>query len=130
MTESAVQPHSRPRLRGVILIVVAIVLLLAGLLLMGSVRPTAGEAYGAGARWMIALLLLAGWLGLLWGIFRVVVGSGTGPLATLLKVVASVVIVAGMALGALGALVVREGMKNAPRSAAHDNWSFDDWFDD
>lgn len=115
----------KPRLFGVLLVIIAILLLLIGFLLMVFLRPAAGQYY---SRWVVALvvLVLLGGYGLLFpGIWKTFVGPGVGMFAGLFKVVAVGALLVGMGFAGLSAMAVYS-MATEPVSESS-GYSGSDW---
>lgn len=131
MTDSAprravLEPSdARARKDGLKRIVIAIVLLLLVLILMLAFAPATGQRYSAIARWAIQLLALAGYVTLLSGLFRTIVGAGVGALAPLLKTIAVVVVIGGVLAGALGGWLVHALVTEPWSASEHHDLDWD-----
>ena len=73
----------KPRLFGVLLVIIAILLLLIGFLLMVFLQPSPGQYYSRWVVALVALILLGGYVLLFPGIWKTFVGPGVGLFAGL-----------------------------------------------
>jgi hypothetical protein len=98
----------KPRLFGVLLVIIALLLLLIGFLLMAFLQPEAGQYY---SRWVVALVvlvMLAGFGLLFPGLWKAFVGPGVGMgmFTGLLKVVAVGAMLVGLGFAGLYSMAV------------------------
>lgn len=91
--------NTTARKRGLKRVAIAIVLLLFAIVLLLALAPASGQRHSALARWVIQLVALAGYVTLLSGLFRTVVGAGVGATAPLLKGIAITVVIGGIVVG-------------------------------
>lgn len=114
----------RARLRGVLWLLLALLLLLGAFVLLAVLAPAVGQTYGYSQRALVIGAAVLGTASAMRGGWRLVVGATA---AGALKVVAVVLVVGLFGCGALmvGALAM---VMQAPRSAA-DSSSFDFDFD-
>ena len=112
------------RKRGARLIAIAILLLLVAVLLLALGEPAVGEHYPLVLRLIAYALTGSAWVALLMGLYRVIVGPGTGALAGVLKLVAIGVIVVGVGLGVVGAWAVHLVVDAPGRASSghHHDW--------
>ena len=117
-------PQVTERKRGARLVVIALVLLLLAVILLAGFAPAVGERYPLVLRLIAYALTGAGWVALLLGLYRVIVGPGTGALAGVLKLVAIGVVVVGAGLGVVGAWAVHLVVDEPRRASSghHHDW--------
>lgn len=123
-TAPAVDPQLQARKRGARTLALAIALLVIALLLLGGFEPAVGARYPLVIRLAVYALSGAGWIALLQGLHRVIVGPGTGALAAPLRLIAIAVVVGGIAVGAVAAWAIH-AIASEPRRAAtghHHDW--------
>lgn len=117
-------PQVTARKRGARTLAIALALLVIVLLLLAGFQPAVGARYPLVVRLAVYALFGAGWITLLGGLRRVIVGPGTGTLATPLRLIAGAVMVAGVALGLVGAWAIHT-VASEPRAASrghHHDW--------
>lgn len=112
-------------MRGVIYLAIAIFLLIGSVVLLVLLQPAVGACYAIGPRIAIYPVTLVGWALLLMGLFRLLVGSGIGAGAGILKVIAIVVICTVGVGGLLGTWAVHMVVSH-PRSESSSHWDWDD----
>ena len=92
----AANPQLTTRKRGARALAIALALLVMALLLLAGFEPAVGARYPLVIRLAVYALSGAGWLALLRGLHRVIVGPGTGALAAPLRLIAIAVVVGGV----------------------------------
>jgi hypothetical protein len=114
-------------LRGLAYFLIALFLVIASGILIGSCQPAVGAKYAILPRLVIYLMTIGGWALLLMGLFRLIVGPGVGTGAGILKVIA-IVLVGVVGLGALfETWVVHSIVSSArPSSSGDGDWDWDD----
>jgi small-conductance mechanosensitive channel len=120
-----------PRKRAAKRMIIALILLILGALLLAMCAPAPtgeeSEHFSLGARIAISVTLGAGYLLLLASLYRFIVGAAAGALAGVLKTIAVLTLVAGVAVGALGTWltvkVLGAAYTKADRERHHDH----DW---
>jgi hypothetical protein len=122
----ATNPQLTARKRGLWILGIALVLLLLALLLLAGLAPAVGARYPLWLRIVVYILGASGWAGMLAGLFRVIVGPGTGALAVPLKLIAVLVVIGGLATGGLGAWILH-AIVNEPRPASDGHHHHHDW---
>lgn len=111
-TREDVASQLRPRLFGVMLVIIAILLLVVAQLLILLLRPGPGLYYPWWVVALVALVLLAAYALLLPGVWKVFVGPGVGLFTGVLKGAAIAAILVGVASAGLSVAVVRGLLKN------------------
>lgn len=117
-------PQLTTRKRGARTLAIALALLVIALLLLAGFEPAVGARYPLVIRLAVYALAGAGWLALLRGLHRVIVGPGTGALTAPLRLIAIAVVVGGVALGLVGAWAIHT-VASEPRRAStghHHDW--------
>lgn len=119
-------PQVTTRRRGAKLVGIAVLLLLLAVILMALLAPEPGAHYPWVLRLVCYALTGTGWGALLVGLYRVIVGPGTGALAGVLKLVAIGAMVVGVGLGLFGAWAVHTIVDAPGRAASGDHHDWDD----
>ena len=118
----------KPRLFGVLLVIIALLLLLIGFLLMVFLQPEAGQYYSGWVVALVVLVMLAGFGLLFPGLWKAFVGPGMGMFTGLLKVVAVGAMLVGLGFAGLYAMAVYSmATQPTPKPSPSSHSSSSDW---